>query len=102
MQQDIPTYQDLPEKKLLVCYYTNWAQYRPGVGKFTPENLQPDLCTHIHYAFAKLSSSGELAPFEWNDESTEWSTGMWVLFLFFMRVVLDQLPETAPFVCPYF
>lgn len=63
-------------QKKLICYYTNWAQYREGVGKFLPEDIDPFLCTHIHYAFAKLNSSSELAPYEWNDESTPWSVGM--------------------------
>lgn len=59
-----------------VCYYTNWAQYRPGIGKFTPENIDERLCSHIVYAFSKLNSKHELTPFEWNDDSTEWSKGM--------------------------
>jgi chitinase len=46
------------------------------VGRFVPENVDPFLCTHIIYAFAKLDESGVLQPFEWNDESTEWSRGM--------------------------
>lgn len=63
-------------QKKLVCYYTNWAQYRQEPAKFMPENIHPQLCTHIHYAFAKLNSSSQLAPYEWNDESTPWSVGM--------------------------
>lgn len=63
--------------KLLVCYYTNWSQYRPGLGKFTPEKIDPRLCTHIHYAFAKINASNQLAPFEWNDESSQWNVGMY-------------------------
>jgi chitinase len=58
-----------------VCYYTNWAQYRNGPGRFYPENIDPNLCTHIIYSFAKLENN-VLAAYEWNDESTEWSTGM--------------------------
>jgi len=37
-----------------VCYYTNWAQYRPKPMKFFPEDVDPFLCTHIIYSFAKL------------------------------------------------
>ena len=58
-----------------VCYYTNWAQYRHGKGKFVPENIDGSLCTHIIYAYAKLQRYS-LAPFEWNDESTRWMKGM--------------------------
>lgn len=58
-----------------VCYYTNWAQYRPKIGKYTPDNIDDRLCTHIVYSFAKLTNHA-LTPFEWNDDSTEWSKGM--------------------------
>ncbi|XP_012940863.1 chitotriosidase-1 [Aplysia californica] len=64
------------EKKQLVCYYTNWAQYRPDQGAFFPEDIDADLCTHIHYAFA-IIVDGLLAPFEWNDDDTPWSDGMY-------------------------
>lgn len=60
----------------VVCYYTNWSQYRPPGGKFMPEDIDVTLCTHIVYAFAKLDD-GVLAPTEWNDETTPWSKGMY-------------------------
>jgi len=60
-----------------VCYYTNWAQYRrTPQGKYYPENLDANLCTHVIYAFANLAN-GKLKPFEWNDDSEEWAKGMY-------------------------
>uniref|UniRef100_UPI00398F3E29 acidic mammalian chitinase-like isoform X2 n=1 Tax=Pristiophorus japonicus TaxID=55135 RepID=UPI00398F3E29 len=52
----------------LVCYYTNWSQYRPEGGKFFPENVDPCLCTHLIYAFASMTNNNELTTLEWNDE----------------------------------
>ncbi|XP_078500828.1 chitotriosidase-1-like [Lissotriton helveticus] len=52
----------------LICYYTNWAQYRPGVASFTPQNIDPNLCTHLIYSFAGISSSHKLNTSQWNDE----------------------------------
>jgi len=51
-----------------VVYYTNWSQYRP-CNKFMPENIEPivNLITDINYAFAKLDTSGNVIPIEWND-----------------------------------
>ncbi|XP_012938466.1 chitotriosidase-1, partial [Aplysia californica] len=63
--------------KRVVCYYTNWAQYRPGIGQYFPENINASHCTHIVYAFAKLDSQNRLMPYEWNDDSTEWKKGMY-------------------------
>nr|AZQ25750.1 Chitinase-3 [Haliotis discus discus] len=60
----------------VVCYYTNWAQYRPEGQKFFPEDVDATMCTHINYAFAKLAGNN-LAPYEWNDDSTDWSKGMY-------------------------
>jgi chitinase len=61
----------------VVCYYTNWAQYRTKPATFFPENVLPKLCTHVIFAFAKINDQSELQAYEWNDESTEWSKGMY-------------------------
>lgn len=37
-----------------MCYFTNWAWYRPSPGKFFPEDTDPNLCTHVVYGFATL------------------------------------------------
>ncbi|XP_078098070.1 acidic mammalian chitinase-like [Mustelus asterias] len=50
----------------LVCYFANWAQYRPGAAKYTPENIPPCMCTHLIYAFAVMKNN-EVSTFEWND-----------------------------------
>ncbi|KAF7647324.1 hypothetical protein LDENG_00174180, partial [Lucifuga dentata] len=52
----------------LVCHMTNWAQYRPGSAKFTPDNIDPFLCTHVVYALATINSFNQISPMEWNDE----------------------------------
>ena len=57
-----------------VCYYTNWAQYRQPPYQFKPGNIDLTLCTNIIYAFAEISGDA-IKPYEWNDESTKWSTG---------------------------
>ncbi|XP_028402554.1 chitotriosidase-1-like isoform X2 [Dendronephthya gigantea] len=51
-----------------VCYYTNWSQYRPVPMKYFPEDVDPSLCTHVIYAFAKIGNGNKLAPYEWNDD----------------------------------
>lgn len=42
-------------KYKVVCYFTNWAWYRPGEGKYRPEDIDDNLCTHIVYGFAVLN-----------------------------------------------
>lgn len=44
----------------VVCYFESWAVYRPDKGKFNVSNIDPHLCTHIHYGFVGLEESGKL------------------------------------------
>ncbi|XP_070161707.1 probable chitinase 10 [Polyergus mexicanus] len=41
----------------VVCYFTNWAWYRRGIGRYLPEHIDHTLCTHIVYGFAVLDYS---------------------------------------------
>jgi chitinase len=41
----------------VVCYFTNWAWYRQGDGKYLPQDIDASLCTHINYGFAVLDGS---------------------------------------------
>ncbi|KAJ8707114.1 hypothetical protein PYW08_011248 [Mythimna loreyi] len=43
--------------KKVVCYVASWAVYRPDPGKFTLEDLEPALCTHLVYSFAGLNET---------------------------------------------
>lgn len=58
-----PTPSPFPEVELpdtgykVICYFTNWAGYRQGEGKYKPEDIDPALCTHIIYGFATLNPS---------------------------------------------
>nr|CAD7438782.1 unnamed protein product [Timema bartmani] len=53
----------------VMCYFTNWAWYRKGEGKFVPEHLDSRLCTHIVYAYASLDPNDlVIKPFDpWAD-----------------------------------
>ena len=63
-------------KYKLVCYYTNWSQYRPNAAKFVPESLDANLCTHIIYAFGWMKK-GKLSSLEANDESVDGKVGLY-------------------------
>ncbi|XP_055844298.1 probable chitinase 2 isoform X1 [Episyrphus balteatus] len=40
--------------KVVVCYLSTWAVYRPGKGSYAIENFDANLCTHVVYAFVGL------------------------------------------------
>jgi len=42
-----------------------------------PEDVDPFMCTHVVFAFAKLNQNSEISPYEWNDESTGETKGMY-------------------------
>ena len=71
-----------------VCYFTNWAQHRTGVGKFDlSRDYQTGLCTHLIFSFGKVISDGNrgysIGKFEWNDE-TLYSQVMFTRNFFFL------------------
>ncbi|XP_063537837.1 acidic mammalian chitinase-like [Cydia strobilella] len=39
---------------VIFCYYGEWANTRPGAGRFGISDLPTDLCTHIVYSFLTL------------------------------------------------
>ncbi|XP_029168632.1 probable chitinase 10 [Nylanderia fulva] len=41
----------------VICYFCNWAWYRQEGGRFVPEDIDPDLCTHVLYGFVVLDGS---------------------------------------------
>ena len=65
------TNNNTPFDPIIVCYLGSWSVYRPSLAKFTPENINPFLCTHIIYAFAGLSSKFELKPFDSYSDITQ-------------------------------
>ncbi|CAC5392476.1 E3.2.1.14 [Mytilus coruscus] len=49
-----------------VCFFTNWSQYRPGIGEYKADKIDPFLCTHVIYAFGKVSGN-TIQPYDQND-----------------------------------
>ena len=40
-----------------MCYFTGWARYRPAPASFGIDDVDPNLCTHLIYAFAGLDAA---------------------------------------------
>lgn len=62
--------------KKIVCYHGTWATYRNGAGKFSVDNIDPFLCTHLIYAFVGISSEGTIRLLDpWLDLEDNWGLG---------------------------
>jgi len=56
-------------KPINVCYFSSWAQYRVGAA-YSTSHIDPNLCTHINYAFAFVTPDGHgLRTYQHNDEA---------------------------------
>ncbi|RZC35409.1 chitinase, partial [Asbolus verrucosus] len=44
----------------VVCYLGTWSTYRWGNGKFTVEDIDPNLCTHVIYSFVGIRPDGSV------------------------------------------
>ncbi|CAG5118511.1 unnamed protein product, partial [Candidula unifasciata] len=43
-----------PGEFVTVCYFPTWARYRGNIAKFEVANIDPNICTHLIYAFGRL------------------------------------------------
>ncbi|XP_076235084.1 chitinase-3-like protein 1 [Calliopsis andreniformis] len=54
----------------IVCYHGRWSVYRPGLGKFDINDIDPRLCTHMIYSFIGISTDGSIHTLDsWADLS---------------------------------
>ncbi|GIX71300.1 chitotriosidase-1 [Caerostris darwini] len=65
----------------VVCYLGSWANYRRGDGKFKIEDIDPKLCTHLIYGFAKLNEDNTIAAYDsYLDLKEGWGLGAYKRF----------------------
>ncbi|XP_071524963.1 chitotriosidase-1-like [Panulirus ornatus] len=65
---------------VFACYFGSWAVYRPGLGKFDVENIDPFLCTHMIYTFAGLRDNEIVSLDPYNDLYDNYGKGAYVRF----------------------
>lgn len=41
-------------KSKVICYYGSWSHWRSHPGQLSPDAIDPFLCTHLIYSFAKI------------------------------------------------
>ena len=67
------SHMNFPNKAFVIWmrfwFLKNWSQYRDK--PYFPENVDPTLCTHVIFAFAKINANSVLETYEWNDESSK-------------------------------
>ncbi|XP_013793538.2 chitotriosidase-1-like, partial [Limulus polyphemus] len=60
----------------VVCYYTNWSQYRQSIGKYYPEDIDPFMCNYIIFAFGWMKKN-QLSAHDTSDESKDGKKGLY-------------------------
>uniref|UniRef100_A0A8C9I3N3 chitinase n=1 Tax=Piliocolobus tephrosceles TaxID=591936 RepID=A0A8C9I3N3_9PRIM len=73
----------------LTCYFSKWAQYRPGLGRFMPDNMDPCLCTHLIYAF----NCGDIETYQSYQLKTLLAVGGWNFGTTFINSVIEFLRQ---------
>jgi chitinase len=78
----------------MVCYYGSWARYRPGIGAFDIDQIDPFLCTHLIFGFVELNNvTWEIAPHDpWNELCPDEEGGNYCAFVRFNQL-RDQNPD---------
>ena len=75
--------------------FTNWAWYRPGIGKYRPEDIDPSICTHVVYSFAVLDSKNLVNQ---TSDFLGWFVFLILeLIMFFFYQIVLQLLKDHPF-----
>ncbi|XP_077555344.1 chitinase-3-like protein 1 isoform X2 [Haemaphysalis longicornis] len=76
------------KRQVFLCYWGSWSYHWNGAGKFSVDDIDASLCTHLVYAFAKLDN-GVIAPFNANlDLKDNYGVGMYEK--------VNRLKETHP------
>ncbi|XP_044265666.1 acidic mammalian chitinase-like [Tribolium madens] len=64
----ISTHQTEAKTDKVLCFFASWAGYRNGDGSFKPQDINPNICTHVHYAFLGVNPDGTLKILDsWNE-----------------------------------
>lgn len=59
---------------LLIFFNCLKAKRRSDVSRVVPEEIDPFLCTHINFAFAKVGENLDVKPYE-EDDTASWTGG---------------------------
>jgi len=68
-----------------VCYFTNGSTHRSGEGRFSVQDIDPNLCTHIIYTFAKVQGTS-LGTTDGNDLGLSLEILIINIFVFFYSI----------------